>query len=139
MVQPALSPEGLMTFRLEHSRKHKKYGGGLVSLLAEIEAALRLFGTMKELKLSQEEKELLKAARDGKDRNQGVFAQMPGDMDTFPYIQAGDTHFTFDDPRMTAKYRQAFANLIKRGYVEHQGGIIFILTADGWDAADKLD
>lgn len=110
-----------------------------MSLLAEIEAALRLFGTLKELKLTQEEKNLLKAARDGKDRMQGVFAQMPGDMDTFPHIRAGDTDFDFDDPRKTAKYRQAFANLIKRGYVEHQGGIVFILTADGWEAADKLD
>lgn len=110
-----------------------------MSLLAEIEAALRLFGTLKDLKLSEEEKELLKAARDAKGRMKGVFAQMPGDMTSFPYIQAGDEHFTFDEPRTTAKYRQAFANLIKRGWVEHQGGILFLLTADGWNAADKLD
>lgn len=110
-----------------------------MGLLAEIEAALRLFGTLKDLRLSNEEKDLLKAARDAKDRMKGVFVQMPGDMNSSPYIQAGDDHFIFDDPRDTAKYRQAFANLIKRGWVEHQGGILFLLTADGWDASDKLD
>lgn len=109
-----------------------------MGLLAEIEAALRLFGTIKELRVSEEEKELLKSARDAKDRMKGVFAQMPGDMTSSPYIQAGDKHFSFDDPRTTAKYRQAFATLIKRGWVEHQGGIIFLLTADGWDGADSL-
>ncbi|MBO8142465.1 MAG: hypothetical protein H0Z37_09885 [Firmicutes bacterium] len=89
--------------------------------------------------MSDEEKELLKAARDGEDRMKGVFAQMPGDTSSFPYIQAGDRHFSFDDPRATARYRRAFATLIKRGWVEHQGGILFLLTPDGWDVADKLD
>lgn len=107
-------------------------------LLSELEAALRLWGTIKDLKVSDEEKELLKAARDGEDRMRGVFIQLPGDMTTFPYIQAGNKHFNFDDPRITARYRKAFATLIKRGWVEYQGGVVFLLTADGWDAADNL-
>lgn len=111
-----------------------------MGFLAEIEAALKLWGTLKDLKLSQEEKELLLAATQGKGQSHGVFFLFDGIGGSVPFVQAGETRFIKDgEPYFAAKYRRAFSSLIKRGYVEHVGGIVFILTADGWEAAQQLD
>lgn len=110
-----------------------------MGFLAEVEAAMRLWGTVKDLKLSDEETELLLAGYNGKDQWHGVFALFDGAGGDVPFVQAGQQRFIKEgEPYYAAKYRRAFSNLIKRGYVERQGGVIFILTADGWEAAQRL-
>lgn len=105
-----------------------------MAVLPEIEAAIRLFGTLKDVRLSPEEKELLIAARDARENIVLVEADQYD-----PWVRVGAKRFPPDwDPGGAAKYRTALSQLIRRGYLEPRTHKAFMLTGPGWDAADKL-
>jgi len=85
-------------------------------------------------KYSDAEKELLIAAA-----SKGTFLFISLDQGT--WIRAGDQNFPATeavDPALTAAYIEAFEHLCERGYIKHDSGMLFKLTAAGFKEARRL-
>lgn len=86
-------------------------------------------------KLSDTEKELMMtAAKDGEFyvlSADGVPSWLRVDKKDFCDIKT-------QDPAISTKYMYAFKNLCERGYIEHDGGILFRLTHPGFEKARQL-
>ena len=86
-------------------------------------------------KLSEAEKELLIAAA-----QLGEFHILSAD-GVPNWVRVGRKDFTDHkafDPAIAAKYLDAFTSLCKRGYIEHDDGILFRLTYTGFEKARQL-
>jgi hypothetical protein len=101
------------------------------------ELASKGMGLVDKLKkhfLSPEEKELLRAAA-----RSGEFHVLKVDQLAYPTIRAGGTNMgEGNDPIILATYYEAFKSLCSNGYIEYAGGVLFRLTAGGFEKARKL-
>ena len=83
--------------------------------------------------LSDEEQELLiEAGRRGGQLALLSAGQLPGAI-----VGIGGVKFN-SDPARAARYRDALHSLVRRGYVEHRGGIAYTLTGAGYTKAREL-
>jgi hypothetical protein len=91
----------------------------------------------KKKKLSDAERELLIAAT-----QQGTFRILSVDQIPGSWVKAGGKDFLdteTSDPAFAAQYLEAFRNLCERGYIVHEGGVLFMLTGTGFKKARELD
>jgi len=108
-----------------------------MSIIGEIKdfilGAYKFVTYLKKRRLSQEEKELLISAAP-----RGEILRM-STHETGDWIRVGNKDF-FDtnDPAHAAKYIKAFESLESRGYVRHETGMLYMLTASGFKKARKL-
>lgn len=102
-----------------------------MGIIAEFNEAIQLFNTIKDKTLSEKEKEILSLAFD----NDGEIIVF--NTDEQPFIRIGNKSFN-SSPRKKAEYRRGLAELIKKGFVEHWSGVVYILTADGWEKSEKI-
>lgn len=80
------------------------------------------------------QKELLRAAAQS-----GEFHVLQADQLAYPSIRAGGKDMGNEyNPASLAEYYEAFKLLCSNGYIEHAGGALFRLTADGFNKARKL-
>ncbi len=89
----------------------------------------------KKRKFSEPEKQLLIAAA-----QKGEFYVLSAD-GVPDWIRIERKSFPSDigsDPADSAKYHDAFEGLCKRGFIRHEGGILFRLTSLGFKTARKL-
>ena len=85
-------------------------------------------------KLSEEESELLVAASQTGEFHLLSVAQLAG-----TWVRAGGKDFLDQiDPARAAKFLEAFRSLCERGYIVHEGGVLFMLTGSGFDRARDL-
>jgi hypothetical protein len=90
----------------------------------------------KKEKLSKAERELLISAA-----QKGTFLLRSVDQIPGTWVKAGDQEFLdteTGDPAFAANYLEAFRNLCERGYIVHEGGILFMLTGSGFKKAREL-
>jgi len=100
-----------------------------------IEGGNKVLEEYKRRKLSEAEKELLIAAAEDGEFLVIHLNEVPNS------IRVGRKDFIdhkAGDPAIAAKYFDAFTNLCKRGYIEHDNGILFRLTDAGFDKARQL-
>ena len=100
-----------------------------------IEGGNKVLEEYKRRKLSEAEKELLIAAAEDGEFLVIHLNEVPNS------IRVGRKDFIdhkAGDPAIAAKYFDAFTNLCKRGYIEHDDGILFRLTDAGFDKARQL-
>lgn len=100
-----------------------------------IEGGLKLRRGYRALKLGVLEKELLIAAASSGEFYLLSVGQAPG-----VFIRAGTATYPANDsdPAFAAHCRDAFKGLIRRGYVQHDAGVRFLLNGDGFDKARSL-
>lgn len=87
----------------------------------------------KKKKLSEAEKELLKTAS----KNGEIYILSVDGAPDWVRIEK-ENYCDVNDPAFTIKYLDAFKNLCERGYIYHDGGILFRLTSAGFEIARKL-
>lgn len=89
----------------------------------------------KKKKLSEAEKELMITAA-----KKGEFYMLSADgVPNWVRIERKDfCDVKMQDPAIAVKYLDAFKNLCERGYIYHDGGILFRLTSEGFEKARKL-
>jgi len=100
-----------------------------------IEGGNKVLEEYKRRKLSEAEKELLIAAAEDGEFLVIHLNEVPNS------IRVGRKDFIdhkAGDPAIAAKYFDAFTNLCKRGYIEHDDGILFRLTYAGFEKARQL-
>jgi len=100
-----------------------------------IEGGNKVLEEYKRRKLSEAEKELLIAAAEDGEFLVIHLNEVPNS------IRVGGKDFIdhkAGDPAIAAKYFGAFTNLCKRGYIEHDDGILFRLTYAGFEKARQL-
>jgi len=109
-----------------------------MSIIGEIKdsvlEAYKFASYLKKIRLSREEKELLIAAYP-----QGEILHIP--LNEGNFIRVGNKNFPDDktsDPADFEKYFEALKRLEQRGYVRHETGILYKLTASGFKKAKKL-
>ena len=100
-----------------------------------IEGGNKVREEYKRRKLSEAEKELLiTAAKDGE-----FLVIHLNEVPNFIRVERKDfIDHKAGDPAIAAKYFDAFTNLCKRGYIEHDDGILFRLTDPGFKKARQL-
>ena len=87
----------------------------------------------KKKKLSEAEEELMITAA-----KRGEFYILSVDeVPNWVRIERKD-FYDVNDPAIAIKYLDAFKNLCERGYIYHDGGILFRLTSIGFKKARKL-
>jgi hypothetical protein len=99
-----------------------------------VRAAPSALAKIRERQFSSEEQDLLAgASRDG------TFHVHDIDQSPYPLVKAGGACYSSpDDPAACARYLAAFKKLCERGYVQHQSGVLFTLTADGFTRAEAI-
>jgi hypothetical protein len=106
----------------------------MVVTLSDLIEIAKLGISLIDSRLSEPERELLKVAHDNKGLIQVLRSDQTGD-----FVRVGRSNFeNQEDPSQRVLYLDALARLIKRGWVSHEGGINFNLTADGFKKAKKL-
>ncbi|MGB7061086.1 MAG: hypothetical protein WBF13_01880 [Candidatus Zixiibacteriota bacterium] len=99
-----------------------------------LDAGREVLGILSKRKLTEEEKELLKAAA-----KQGGFQLWSVDQIPGIWLRADGKDFCDEaDPACAAGYLEAFQLLCKKGLVRHEAGDLFRLTGSGFEKARGL-
>ena len=109
--------------------------GLLVTICKEaLGLGARALRKLRDAKLSPQERELLLAAA-----STGTFHIITAEQIPGAVVRAGRRSFPAEiSPDSCATYVAAFKSLCQRGYVDHDEGILFNLTAAGFDRAKAL-
>ncbi len=110
----------------------------LVALISICEKAAsvgaKALASLRKKRLSPEEEQLLVAAA-----ADGEFFLLTGEQIHGALVRAGGKQYADEtDPASCARYLEAFKRLCERGYVVHDQGQLFILTAAGHARADQI-
>jgi len=100
-----------------------------------IEGGNKVLEEYKRRKLSEAEKELLIAAAEDGEFLVIHLNEVPN---SIRVVRKDFIDHKAGDPAIAAKYFDAFTNLCKRGYIEHDDGILFRLTYAGFEKARQL-
>ncbi|KPK88747.1 hypothetical protein AMJ80_10675 [bacterium SM23_31] len=110
----------------------------IASLVTLCQSALaggsKVFEAYRKKKLNKHEEKLLISAADKGQFHLFSVDQIPG-----TWIRVGSNNFKDDsDPAVAANYLEAFRSLCERGFIVHEGGIMFMLTGTGFEKARNL-
>jgi hypothetical protein len=106
----------------------------MVVTLGDLIRLSELAVSLKDKRLTKEEKELLLKAENSKGEIQILTSDQSGE-----FIKVGhDGLVNENDPSVRVIYLEALERLIKRGIVRHESGILFCLTGPGFEKARKL-